>query len=266
MDSVRRRATFRFSEEGEEEEDIILDEQGEDLSSKRSSQYLSLTSQKNRTKSSNSFGSRAKGWIKKGSLALGYSFYSLPYCTLHHTLHSRVLIKASTFYRQFIQLLAPTTSNPVLIIFPAELPSSRSVIPFATGFTLLALFIHLNLAILFHPDDVRTCLQLTHNPQPLSYGMLYALSAVAPTLSLFLYSPWKTTLWWLLTTVVIFAVQCAMNTIESSSRGISELESKRYVFRGAWYSLMRFWVDPKTSVDKLWYPFVSIIREIYGFQ
>jgi len=40
MDSVRRRATFRFSEEGEEEEDIILDEQGEGLSSKRSSQYL----------------------------------------------------------------------------------------------------------------------------------------------------------------------------------------------------------------------------------
>jgi len=107
------------------------------------------------------------------------------------------------------------------------------VIPFATGFTLLAFFIHLNLAILFHQDDVRTCLRLTQTPKPLSYGTLYALSAVAPTLSLFLYSPWQTTLWWLLTTVVVFVVHCAMNTIESSSRGISELESKRYVLRGA---------------------------------
>jgi len=118
----------------------------------------------------------------------------------------------------------------VLIIFPADLPST---IPFATGFTLLAFFIHLNLAILFHSDDVRTHLQLAHNPKPLSYGMLYTLSAVAPTLSLFLGSPWQTTVWWLVTTMVIFVVQSAMDTIESSSRSISELESKRYVSRGA---------------------------------
>lgn len=94
MDSVRRRTTFKFSEEGEEEEGTILDEQGEDLSSKRSFQYLPLTSRKNRTKSSNSFGSRAKGWKKRSLSVPGYSFCSPPYCTLHHTLHFQALIKA----------------------------------------------------------------------------------------------------------------------------------------------------------------------------
>jgi len=233
MDSVRRRATFRFSEEGEEEEDIILDEQGEDLSSKRSSQYSLANISEEQDEVIQQLREQSERLKEKGLIGarILVLFSSIMYALSHFTFPS--LIKTSTFYRQFIQLLAPTASNPVFIIFPEDLPSSRSVIPFARGFTLLALFIHLNLAILFHPDDVRTCLQLTHNPKPLSYGMLYALSAVAPTLSLFLYSPWKTTLWWLLTTVVIFVVQCAMNTIESSSRGISELESKRYVFRGA---------------------------------
>lgn len=121
----------------------------------------------------------------------------------------------------------------MLIIFPEDTPSLRSVIPFATGFTLLALFIHLNLAVLFHPDEVRTHLQLTHNPKPLSYGMLYVLSAVSPTLSVFLHLPWQVTAWWLFTSVIVFVVQSVMDTIESGTQGISELESMRYVSRGA---------------------------------
>lgn len=124
-------------------------------------------------------------------------------------------------------------TNPLLIIFPEDTPSPRSAIPFATGFTLLSLFIHLNLALLFHPDEVRAHLQLTHNPKPLSYGMLYVLSAVSPTLSLFLRLPWQVTAWWLSASVIVFAVQSVMDTVESNSQGISELESMRYVSRGA---------------------------------
>ncbi len=135
--------------------------------------------------------------------------------------------------RQFIHLLTPTKVNPLLVIFPEETPSAASTIPLATVFTLLSLFVHLNLALLFHPDEVRTFLKLTHNPKPLSYSLLYALSAVAPTLSLFLRLPWQTTLWWLLTALIVFVVQTVIDAIESGTQSISELESKRYVARGA---------------------------------
>lgn len=135
--------------------------------------------------------------------------------------------------RQFIHLLTPTKTNPLLVIFPEEGGTLSATIPFAAGFTLLSLFVHLNLALLFHPDEVRTHLKLTHNPKPLSYSLLYALSTVAPTLSLFLRLPWQTTLWWLLSAVIVFVVQSVMDTVESSTQSISELESKRYVARGA---------------------------------
>jgi hypothetical protein len=63
--------------------------------------------------------------------------------------------------------------------------------------------------------------------------MLYVLSAVSPTLSLFLRLPWQVTAWWLSASVIVFAVQSVMDTVESNSQGISELESMRYVSRGA---------------------------------
>ncbi|KAF5360907.1 hypothetical protein D9756_004897 [Leucocoprinus leucothites] len=195
MDPLRRRTTFKFSEDEDVDQERILDEQEQDQVIKK------LREQSERSKE-------------------------------QQFIFVRILVLLSAVL-QFIQLLTPTNSNPVLIIFPEDTPSPRSTIPFATGFTLLALFIHLNLAILFHPDEVRTHLQLTHNPKPLSYGMLYALSAVSPTLSLFLRLSWQTTAWWLFTTVIVFVVQSAMDTVESSTRDISELESIRYVSKGA---------------------------------
>ncbi|KXN88076.1 hypothetical protein AN958_07535, partial [Leucoagaricus sp. SymC.cos] len=194
MDPLRRRTTFKFSEDDDGHERIFDEQEQDEVIQK-------LREQSERSKE-------------------------------QQLIFARVLVALSSIL-QFIHLLTPTRTNPVLVIFPEDTPSPKSTIPFTTGFTLLSLFIHLNLAVLFHPDEVRTHLQLTHNPKPLSYGMLYALSAVSPTLSLFLHLPWQTTTWWLFTAVIVFIVQNMMDTVESSSQGISELESMRYVSRGA---------------------------------
>lgn len=119
------------------------------------------------------------------------------------------------------------------MIFPGVPSSSATTLPFSTGFTILSLTIHLYFAILLHPDLVRTHLQLSRNPKPLPYSVLYVISAIGPIVSLLLRLPWQTTAWWSLTAIIVFVVQSAMDAAESSSRGIFELESKRYVARGA---------------------------------
>ncbi|KAF9450584.1 hypothetical protein P691DRAFT_665001 [Macrolepiota fuliginosa MF-IS2] len=194
MDTLRRRTTFKFSEQ-DEGDDRILDEQEQD--------ELIQNLRKQNEQSTN-----------------------------QQLIFVRILVLLSALL-QFIHLLTPTKTNPLFVIFPNETQLSPPTIPFATGFTIISLLIHLNLAILFHPDDVRTHLQLTHNPRPLSYGLLYALSAVSPTLSIFLQLPWQITVWWLLTSIIVFVVQTVMDTVESGSQSVSELESMRYVARGA---------------------------------
>ncbi|KJA21248.1 hypothetical protein HYPSUDRAFT_141085 [Hypholoma sublateritium FD-334 SS-4] len=121
--------------------------------------------------------------------------------------------------------------NPLLVNYTNT--EKDPSIPLPAVFTLLSLFIHLNLALFFYSDAIRIGLQLSESLTPLSYQLLYSLSAVAPTLSLFLRKPWQTTAWWSITLVVIFVVQAVMDAIQQSIQGIADLDNMKYVAPGA---------------------------------
>ncbi|TEB39799.1 hypothetical protein FA13DRAFT_1724020 [Coprinellus micaceus] len=62
---------------------------------------------------------------------------------------------------------------------------------------------------------------------PVSFALTYALSAVGPTLSLFLGKPWQTTGWWMASLVIAYV------THTESRNGVAEVEGMRYVAPGA---------------------------------
>jgi len=100
-------------------------------------------------------------------------------------------------------------------------------------FSLLSLFVHLNFALFFFPDEVRVLPQLDNPPRPLSFRMLYCISVVGPSLSLFLNKPWQTTIWWCITPFMVFITQTVLDVIQSNVEGIAKLEAMRYRAPGA---------------------------------
>ncbi|KAF9013257.1 hypothetical protein BDQ17DRAFT_1343070 [Cyathus striatus] len=123
--------------------------------------------------------------------------------------------------------------EPMFSIFPSSSQEVLPTIPLPTLFTWISLFIHLNLALLFHSDQIRNYFQLTENPTPISFQLLYALSAVAPTLSIFLHRAWQTTVWWCFTLGIVYVVQISMSSIAAGNQSIAELEGMKYRAPGA---------------------------------
>jgi len=113
-------------------------------------------------------------------------------------------------------------NNPLLAIYPIRGGPEQSI-PLPVIFTILSLFIHLNLALIFSPGRIR----------PLPYQLLYRLSAVAPTLSLFLQKPWQTTVWWCITPLMVYLNQTFMDAFQQSIQGIADLEQLKYTAPGA---------------------------------
>lgn len=149
-----------------------------------------------------------------------------------------MLLKQTSFFTfPFSQLFA-FSQNPLLAIFPNT--GLDPSIPLPVVFTLLSLLIHLNFVLFFNSDEIRfftsdeirTGLQLSDSLTPLTYQLLYPLSAVAPTLSLVLGKPWQTTVWWLITPAVIFIVQTVIEAIQQSIHGIDRLENMKYTAPG----------------------------------
>ncbi|PPQ65385.1 hypothetical protein CVT26_000010 [Gymnopilus dilepis] len=123
------------------------------------------------------------------------------------------------------------TYNPLLTIYPS--PSEAPSIPLPIAFVLLALYIHLHLVVLFFSSDIQAWLQLAEPPRPHSFRVLYLLSAMAPTTSLFLAKPWQTTLWWCSSALVIFIADTVVDAIEQNNQGIKDLEKLKYTAPGA---------------------------------
>jgi len=111
-------------------------------------------------------------------------------------------------------------NNPLLTIYPIRGPAPS--IPLPVIFTILSLFIHLNLAFSFSLETIK-----------LPYQLMYSLSAVAPTLSLFLQKPWQTTVWWCVTPLVVYINQTVMDAFQETVQGISDLEQMKYTAPGA---------------------------------
>ena len=121
--------------------------------------------------------------------------------------------------------------NPLLILYPVT--SQDPSIPLPGVFSLLSLFIHLNFALMIWSDTIRIYFPLESRPKSLSFSMLYCLSAVAPTFSLYLTKPWQTIIWWSITPFMVFVVQTILGSIQSSSDDIICLESLKYTAPGA---------------------------------
>jgi hypothetical protein len=121
--------------------------------------------------------------------------------------------------------------NPLLAIYPVA--SQNPSLPLSAVFSLLSLFVHLNFALCFFPDEVRVLLQLDNAPRSLSFWMLYCIAAVSPSLSLFLNKPWQTTIWWCITPFMVFIAQTVLDAIQSNVEGIAKLEAMRYSAPGA---------------------------------
>ncbi|KDR82804.1 hypothetical protein GALMADRAFT_134357 [Galerina marginata CBS 339.88] len=123
--------------------------------------------------------------------------------------------------------------NPLLTVFPIQ--GTESSIPLPAIFTLLAVYIHANLIIMFFANEfrVRFQFQFSNLVGPLSYQFLYLLSAVAPTLCLFLQKPWQAILWWCTTPLMVFIVHAVMDAIQQSNQGIADLETMKYKAPGA---------------------------------
>lgn len=66
-----------------------------------------------------------------------------------------------------------------------------------------------------------------------SYQLLYSISVLAPTMSLFFEIPWKVGIWWSYTPLVVFAVHRVTNNIEIIDREIANLEGMKYKAPGA---------------------------------
>ncbi|KAF8158122.1 hypothetical protein B0H34DRAFT_442564 [Crassisporium funariophilum] len=139
-------------------------------------------------------------------------------------------VRAVVGLSSLLQLLT-ANNNPLLAIYPSTEPNPS--IPLPVLFTLLSLFIHVNLALSFFSDEIRVLCRYSSNPKPLSYQLLYSLSAVAPTMSLFLQKPLQTFLWWSVTPSIVFIAQTVADTMEAGTRGIAELETMKYTAPGA---------------------------------
>ncbi|TFK40807.1 hypothetical protein BDQ12DRAFT_734000 [Crucibulum laeve] len=195
MDTIRRRVPFKFSEEKEEKETEVLDEQEQDELIEKLRRENEISNRQ--------------------------------YLVL-----IRVVLALSALL-QFVFLFSPSKSSPLFSLFPAASVGEDLSMPLPTLFIMLSLFVHLNLAFLFHPNEIRMLLQLNQNPSPLSYELLYTLSAVPPTLSAFLWRPWQTTLWWCFTPMIVFIVHTVMSAIDNGNESIADLETMKYVAPGA---------------------------------
>ncbi|KAG5636188.1 hypothetical protein H0H81_008894 [Sphagnurus paluster] len=126
----------------------------------------------------------------------------------------------------------------VLNLFGATiLPDIRAKsadIPLPALFTLFNILVHLNLALIAFRDNARVRLVASEYAlHPIPYQLSYAVTAVPPTLSMFLRRSWQSTTWWGLTMGVVFTVQTVTKSIDEGNESISELESLRYVAPGA---------------------------------
>ncbi|KAJ7134661.1 hypothetical protein C8R44DRAFT_870267 [Mycena epipterygia] len=120
---------------------------------------------------------------------------------------------------QLVYLLKDSKASPLLALFPVrDAPDPDPPIPYPGIFTLLALALHANLALHLHP----------HIYAPLSYSLVYALAAVAPTLSLFLGRSWQATVWAAFPALVVALTHSVHSTLQEGDVALTELESLKY--------------------------------------
>ena len=210
MDTLRRRIPFKLDREEEIYEDVVLDEQRGFISMHTTIDLMFCPEQDeviDRLRKENDVVNRRYSIVLKVVVSISFFLYVSEHSGRLHLTQLRQLV---TFKH-----------NPLLAIYPIRGPEPS--IPLPAIFTILSLFIHLNLILLFSSGGIR----------PLPYQLLYSLSAVAPTLSLCLQKPWQITLWWCITPLMVYLNQTVMDAFQQSIQGIADLEQMKYTAPGA---------------------------------
>jgi hypothetical protein len=114
----------------------------------------------------------------------------------------------------------------VLVLFPSA--RQDSPLPLSTAFSVLSVLLQINFGLLLDPPPA-----LDASPLPLPPQLAFALSAVAPVLSLLLQRPWQTIVWWLVTLIVGAIVFLMKRFIGEGEEEIRALEKLKYHAKGA---------------------------------
>ena len=118
-------------------------------------------------------------------------------------------------------------NNPFLAIFSPN--ESILSTPLRAIFSASSFLIHYFLAL-----NLSSQFRVYFFPyKSVSYQLLYSISVLAPTMSLFFEIPWKVGIWWSYTPLVVFAVHRVTNNIEIIDREIANLEGMKYKAPGA---------------------------------
>ncbi|KAJ6508723.1 hypothetical protein C8R45DRAFT_968465 [Mycena sanguinolenta] len=134
------------------------------------------------------------------------------------TARALLLLDALIAFSALLQILN------LLALFPVS--TTEPDPPCPTLFALLALALHANLALLLHPNLL---LRLHPTvPLPLSYSLSYLLSAVAPSLSVFLARSWQAIAWAALPLLVVGLTHSVHSTLREGDEALAELETLQY--------------------------------------
>ncbi|CAL1712586.1 unnamed protein product [Somion occarium] len=200
--SIRQRIPFKFTEDTQDEDIHILDEQEqEELIQK----------------------------LKEESDARNAQY---------RLLLQTVLGLSATL--QLVYLLKSHKEPPIAALFPGSLSTPFTPIPILNLWITLNLFYHANLSLHLMPSShpIRQFLQRAQRSShrrfiPLSYPILYVLSAIPVLLSFILETGPVDVAWWLITPTMIYFVHSAQKWIAQETDGIRNLENLRYDARGA---------------------------------
>ncbi|KAA1469861.1 hypothetical protein DENSPDRAFT_835533 [Dentipellis sp. KUC8613] len=129
-------------------------------------------------------------------------------------------------FLHFVFLASPTKDSPLTVFLPTYVSGP---LPFAIFFALLHIAVHFNLLLISWPNRPL----ILRNVEPFRYILMYATSAVAPVLCIFLGLGFPNFLWWSMTPAIILLHDTVHRSILQGEESIAELEKLKYTAKGA---------------------------------
>ncbi|EGN98222.1 hypothetical protein SERLA73DRAFT_169246 [Serpula lacrymans var. lacrymans S7.3] len=130
---------------------------------------------------------------------------------------------------EIIYLINPE-SNPISSAIPSTSSEQDHPLPFTSLLTVLALLLHLNLALLISPSktisDAAPFL-------PISFFYVFICSAVPPFLCILTGRTWQMTVWWSVTGTMSWVVYSVRRMIDQADESLVALEKMKYASAGA---------------------------------
>lgn len=110
------------------------------------------------------------------------------------------------------------------------------VLPLATLFTVVHIFVHANLLLHLLPPTHplrSTAATNSSNYLPLPYSILFGSASIAPVISLSLRHTWLEGAWWSAALLLTWFIYSGQEWVQEETKAIEGLEQLRYNARGA---------------------------------